>query len=403
MHVPSTRHRNTRNLRSTSREAFDCNTGFVKTDRILMQSTSAGLVLLSFGSRAASYRKLFEAERLIKEFNPEEPRDEIGRWVAGTAPSAVPTMTTAASVIPAIPSIGQSANVISNLGKIPSLSEMLGPVALEGLTALAATFATATAFLGAYFLPRPEGGAAGSGTLPDYPDIRYFYDEDAGSFGLRADDGQVLFQGKMGGDGLIRTDQDDVVGRNTGGSVIVDIDKIGSVLAAQVDNSATEVDAAAIAQETTDDAKLCPDPEPDRPGGKSPRSIAYQELVSTLVNPEHPIPPGFAVYYFNSATERWVALDDCDQQDGDPVEAKGYGFAKMLSNRIVEPFLRMRFLKQAGSQVDATGGLNIRWYVAEPETASYLRRLFATPKLSKIQVIDLPAPMLKIMFWWEQL
>jgi hypothetical protein len=54
------------------------------------------------------------------------------------------------------------------------------------------------------------------------------------------------------------------------------------------------------------------------------------------------------------------------------VEAKGYGFAKMLSNRIVEPFLRMRFLKQAGSQVDATGGLNIRWYVAEPETASYL-------------------------------
>lgn len=196
-----------------------------------MQSTSAGLVLLSFGSRAASYRKLFEAERLIKEFNPEEPRDEIGRWVAGTAPSAVPTMTTAASVIPAIPSIGQSANVFSNLGKIPSLSEMLGPVALEGLTALAATFATATAFLGAYFLPRPEGGAAGSGTLPDYPDIRYFHDEDAGSFGLRADDGQVLFQGKMGGDGLIRTDQDDVVGRNTGGSVIVDIDKIGSVLA----------------------------------------------------------------------------------------------------------------------------------------------------------------------------
>ncbi|HTJ65462.1 MAG TPA: hypothetical protein VL899_16795, partial [Alphaproteobacteria bacterium] len=83
----------------------------------------------------------------------------------------------------------------------------------------------------------PRGGAAGSGTLPDYPDIRYFYDEDAGSFGLRADDGQVLFQGKMGGDGLIRTDQDDVVGRNTGGSVIVDIDKIGSVLAAQVDNS----------------------------------------------------------------------------------------------------------------------------------------------------------------------
>jgi hypothetical protein len=158
LHVPSTRHRNTRNLRSTSREAFDCNTGFVKTDRILMQSTSAGLVLLSFGSRAASYRKLFEAERLIKEFNPEEPRDEIGRWVAGTAPSAVPTMTTAASVIPAIPSIGQSANVFSNLGKIPSLSEMLGPVALEGLTALAATFATATAFLGAYFLPRPEGG-----------------------------------------------------------------------------------------------------------------------------------------------------------------------------------------------------------------------------------------------------
>jgi len=121
------------------------------------------------------------------------------------------------------------------------------------------------------------------------------------------------------------------------------------------------------------------------------------------VNPEHPIPPGFAVYYFNPVTGRYVALDDCDQSNGDPVEAKGYGFAKMLKNPIVQQFLGPRFLSQANRQVDASDGRNIRWYAAEPETADYLRRLFSTPKLSKIQVINLPAPMLKIMSWWADL
>ncbi len=260
---------------------------------------------------------------------------------------------------------------------------------------------------GAYIIPLGRSAVA-SGTLPDHPGIDYHYDSDTGHFTLytndsNIDDRQTLFTGVAGADGLIRTQEGDVVGRRVDGSVIVDMDRLGSVLAAQVDDAADETGAIAIAQAqtTTEDPKLCPDPEPDVPGNKSARSVAYQEFVSSFVNPEHPIPLGFAVYYFNPETGRYVALDDCDQSNGEPVEAKGYGFARMLQNPIVQKFLGMRFLSQANRQVDASSGRPIRWYVAEPEAAAYIRTLFSRPKLSSIQVFNLPAPMLKIMVWWR--
>jgi hypothetical protein len=377
---------------------IDINTGLIKRDRVLLQDMDIGAFFVGFGRRDVLRNQITKAEQLVKQYNPDQSRDENGRW---TISAGVAAAISAANRL--APVSGAMIGAVGGqrvLPKIPSILGELSPALLEGLGDLAATFAAPVAFLGMYFFPFGRSAVA-SGTLPDHPDINYHYDSDTGHFSLYTDDHQVLFTGVAGGDGLIRTEQGDVVGRRVDGSVIVNTDELGRVLAAQTDDADSETAAVAIAQAQakTDDPKLCPDPEPDVPGNKSPRSIAYQQFINTFVNPEHPIPPGFSVYYFNPVGEKYVSLDDCDQDDGDPVEAKGYGFAKMLNNSIVEPFLAMRFLKQANNQVDATQGLNLRWYVAEPETASYLRKLFSTPKLSKIQIINLPAPMLKIMFW----
>jgi len=388
------------------REPLDRDTGLLKRDRLLLQNTQSAEIFLGLGSRFILYKQLVEVGQFIKQYNNNETRDQDGRWATngGTANAAL----SAAAVAPA-PATGPAGvgNLFGKFPNTPSLLQRLGATALEVLGDFAAAFAAPAAFLGAYIIPLGRSAVA-SGTLPDHPGIDYHYDSDTGHFTLytndsNIDDRQTLFTGVAGADGLIRTQEGDVVGRRVDGSVIVDMDRLGSVLAAQVDDAADETGAIAIAQAqtTTEDPKLCPDPEPDVPGNKSARSVAYQEFVSSFVNPEHPIPLGFAVYYFNPETGRYVALDDCDQSNGEPVEAKGYGFARMLQNPIVQKFLGMRFLSQANRQVDASSGRPIRWCVAEPEAAAYIRTLFSRPKLSSIQVFNLPAPMLKIMVWWR--
>jgi hypothetical protein len=289
---------------------------------------------------------------------------------------------------------GIKSAVANNIGRVGSIFGRLSATAITGLGEFVGTFAAgATAFLGAYIIPFGRSPVA-SGTLPGHPGLTYHYDGDMGHFSLYNSDKELLFTGTAGGDGLIRTTDGDVIGRRINGSVILD----SSIIPESEDetDSPAQSRAQTQAMATTAPPSLCPAPLPDRPGFKSVRSIAYQEYISTLINPEHPIPPGFAVYFTNPDTGKSVAFDDCYHDTGDPTDAKGPGIARMVQNEKMAGFLSLSYRKQAERQINAAPGHRIDWYADEPGAADFFRRIFSDPKFSNINVINMPITAIKL-------
>jgi hypothetical protein len=381
--------------------AIDLNTGFLKRDRLLLQNSASAAVFLGFGERKALYRLVAEAEQFAKQYDPNESRDENGRWIASVGAA----VSLAVDRVGPLSATSGLTGTFGNLSRAPSIFGEVGPAALEALGGLAVTFATgATAFLGAYFLPLGRRSAVDSGTLPGHPDITYHYDGDMGHFTLYNSDHELLFTGITNGDGVIRTQDGDAIGRRIDGTIVMDSTilpdeteaaPVSQIEAEGLNEAQTEAQAKAEAIAGTQ-PQLCPDPLPDRPGYKSPLSMAYQQYVNTLVNPEHPLSPGLAVYFFNAETGRSVAFDDCYATNGIPVDAKGYGLARMIQNTKMAGFLGASFTKQAARQVGAAAGRPIDWYVAEPGAANFFRTTFAKAGFSTIHVIDAPMPVVKL-------
>jgi hypothetical protein len=385
------------------RSIVDVNIGVIKRDRVLIQDTSTAQLYVGFGCRTALLKQLADDEAILKAgYDPAQTRDSDGRWSKNPG-SAKPAKNS--DVKPSVDNRLRTAVAPISMGE-PLLSRplgglfsaTLGRLSLAALERLALTFAAGiTVFLGAYFVSFKESPVL-YGTLPDHPDINYHYDDDTGRFSLSTDDDGVVFEGRAGADGLIRTDSGDIIGRRLGDTVVID----SSILPLEeVDGDAeSRTNTAAIAATSADkvDPNLCPDPEPDVGGYKSPRSMAYQQYINLLVNPVHPISPGLAVYYFNPVTGRYVSIDDCDQQSGDPAEAKGPGIARMIKNQKMQGFLTPRFRNQANRQLDATGGRPITWYADEPETTEYFRKIFSEPRYSRITVVNAPMPLGKYLF-----
>ena len=130
--------------------------------------------------------------------------------------------------------------------------------------------------------------------MPDHPDIRFKYDEDAGVFTIHRDggDGSTYgFSGRPDADGVFRDDQGRAYARRLAdGTIIIDLD--------------------ALPQPKTDTAnsdnqpKLCPDPVRDKRnlldenGNLDPtkvdRAAEYQAYISGIVNPRKSLPIGLA-------------------------------------------------------------------------------------------------------------
>jgi hypothetical protein len=89
--------------------------------------------------------------------------------------------------------------------------------------------------------------------------------------------------------------------------------------------------ASARALTETQEPKLCPEREPDTPQGASDRARAYEALIHNLVNPQNPLPQGFGVSLLNPFSGKNVFIDDCIQTSGVMVDAKGPGYADLLS------------------------------------------------------------------------
>lgn len=70
------------------------------------------------------------------------------------------------------------------------------------------------------------------------------------------------------------------------------------------------------------------------------------------------------------------------------VEAKGTGYARLLTLDPIEEELRGDWMDQATRQVEASGGRKIEWDFAEVEAADYAREIFEDKdNLSRIRVV----------------
>ena len=296
----------------------------------------------------APLRRLAMLTALAKDFDPNQPRDEQGRWTSEGGAGALVARTTISSS--------------SFLGRV-------GPTVLEGLITLAGRVAAVTAFFGIIFIPSNRS-LVRSGTLPERPDVDFEYNYDGDILTLWQGEGansQVIFRGRPDAEGLIRDESGHAVGRKLAdGSVIIDPDAVPDTIGSR---SATDDD---------NDPKLCPDPVKDRPGHKTERAIDYQAFISGLVNPHDPLPPGMAIKLLNPKTGNDVFFDDCRQSDGTMIEVKGPGYLDMMQQKTLMPWAGVvwEWLDQAKRQVQAAGPRKIEWYFAEKEVADYARKLF---------------------------
>ena len=244
---------------------------------------------------------------------------------------------------------------------------------------------------GTLFVPTPNSTST-SGPLPGGDRLTYDYNRDEGVLRLRDANGNIVAGGPRDRSGIFHdADTGVAIGRDIGGALVFD-----QAAMVQATDEAGVVPRAKADAETDEESepKLCPEATPEPNNRASERAKAYQMQISALVNPQRPLPYGLAVAFFDPKTGKWVRVDDCDEQDGALIEAKGPGFARNLRYERFRYSYTKRFRNQAATQVQAAGARLLRWYFAEPETAKFARDLFAGDRdLQKIQIFHVEALM----------
>jgi hypothetical protein len=145
-----------------------------------------------------------------------------------------------------------------------------------------------------------------------------------------------------------------------------------------------------------DEPKLCPAPGRDKPSGAKGR--AYEDFVKGFVNPPpYTTPTGIGFQLANPELGgKPVYYDDCQHATGMMVEAKGPGYAKLLTYKWGKESLTEQWLDQSARQLAAAGSRRVRWYFAEPEAAEFARKLFRNDRSGRgrgrIEIVVLPYP-----------
>ncbi len=320
-------------------------------------------------------RRLAIISALLKAgFDPAEDRDRNGEWTTGGALGAAAARTAQ--------SLRAEASLIETTSAAVRVA--LGRIAL-GLTGV-------TTFLGIIFIPTNRSLIT-EGTVPDHPDIKFKYDDDAGVFTIHRDgaDGSTYgFSGRPDADGVFRDGQGRAYARRLAdGTIIIDPDALPGP---KTDTSNGDTQP-----------KLCPDPGPDKrylldengnlDESKVDRAAKYQAYISSIVNPQDPLPIGLAVNLPNPLGGAPISFDECRQTDGTMIEAKGPGYLdKLLSPYGLWPNIEDEMVWQARRQYMAAGGRAVEWYFAEDVVAEYMRRVFDKEGLSSIIIKVAPPP-----------
>jgi hypothetical protein len=142
----------------------------------------------------------------------------------------------------------------------------------------------------------------------------------------------------------------------------------------------------------SDDPKLCPAPEADRPGARE-KDRDYEDYVKAIINPGKATPRGLA--YWFSKPDGAVAIDDCQHSTGDLFEIKGHGYAKHLAkDKYPGDGMIEKIIKQAKSQLQGGKGRQLTWIFAEKYAADYVRAGFKQldEGLDRITVLNWTEP-----------
>lgn len=352
---------------------------------------AAAIALLDGGMAASDLMKNVglsdDALNALEKFDPNQPRVPAGNGRAS----------------------GQWGSASSAEARVVALSAGRGflrgasPQIVTALTRFAARFSVPTAVLGALFIPTSNSGGVTEGTLPDAPDIAFESDGPAGLLTLSTEaDGQdATVEARNQGGVFVDVRSGQEIGRDLGGELFLELDAVMDVLqdAHEAQEDEGTKPKAAI---DDDEPRLCPAPQKDTPHGSKDAAIAYENDVHFRVNPLAPIPSEFAVRFVNPTTGLAYHFDDCfifggdmidgDMKQGDLVDAKGPGYAFLLTmNASTKQGITDYFRKTANAQLAVVSGTGrrIKWYMAEQSAADIARRLFRDEKLD-ISVSHMP-------------
>ena len=388
-------------------------------------------------------RRLAIAAALIRSgFDPDQPRDDGGRWTSGgggsaasnsdtgaeragasaslttglsapvaaagavavmdmaTASMATASVSTAAfgeaaatsagTLSSAGPALGEAATMGAGwslwsegaLSLLPRIAGLAGPIGIVG---------------GLVFAPANHSGEfESSGTLPDHPDISYFSSETRLQLYRTGPDGEhtLLYDNYPGADGYYRDADGHVIGKSLGfkEGFVLDPAAISTLSPPTMDARAREKDPAEVAGREAalagakavvraiDQTQVCPDPTFDVPHGASMRARLYQEQVTG-------VPWGVA---FDIGGTKF---DGCRYwSDGTMLEAKGEGYAWAMTpngwRRGYKGGPKMEAQMADQSAKAWVAGKRVEWHFAEKSVADYFK-VYAQ-RFGNVDVVDDP-------------
>lgn len=344
----------------------------------------------------------------FQKYDSNQPRvpagsgRESGQWTSGDSSDSTDALATHA--LPTGNGRGQASGTSTAAALAASTSDVALPrgslaeglfdraltsAFLDGLASLATSVGLGVV-LGAAFFPVSTRGTT-DGNVPGDPELRFSFDKDEGILrfirsSASGDETIAIARGATNGI-FYETKTGTPVARMVGQSLVFDAQSLDD----DEEDAKTQSGTISAVTSKAEKPQLCPDPGPDVPHGASARAIAYQAFISALNNPQRPLPPGMAVSLINPETKRRVTYDDCREDDGTMIEAKGYGFASLLQSSYLKTRLTYRWIGQATRQVLASGGREIEWYFAEESAREYAEEIFGKiDALKRIRVIYRP-------------
>jgi hypothetical protein len=312
---------------------------------------------------------------LMKDFDPNQPRDEQGRWTNDGRGSGF-SMREAYS----------AAGFLIRQKPVPPVL----PWALRVLSGPAA-------FFGTLLIPTNRSNVS-EGTIADSPSLAYHNDEGVLTLYHVDDDGRrtVIFNGRPDADQLYHDEEGNVIGRNVanGQGFVIDPEALPK-LAEKIDavkNPEYRAQLRAYVDAVLkSEPRLCPLPSRDRGENISVQAGMYQSRLCGL-------PPDWGVAY------RGIRFDGCDPATGTLLECKALGFEKKMSRfggfqkwyeGAQDPFDQMNDQQAAGRDRE------VLWHVAEKRFADMLEKYREDKGYSNVTVRHTPATKAEIEAWRE--
>lgn len=350
-----------------------------------LQSAAYRLEMAQLAMRyGASSRAVFKAlhldaryiEVVEKAYNPAEPRVSAGsgktsgEWTSdgaaavgaesardGTGGGGEHASSPLGSLaLPASSFLGElDAGQLAELGAYASRLVGLDPIG------------AAAAVFGLLFIPSSNNLSV-KGDVPGAPGLSYSWNRDE----------TLLRLSYVGVDGKttdLTAQLEDDVFHDQNGNVVARVLPGGTIV---VDKDAVLPDSA-----NDNEPKLCPMPGLDKPG-ETGRD--YEDYVKSIVNPVDTTPRHWGFQLINPTSGAIVYYDDCQHATGMMVEAKGPGYAELLTYDWGQRSIAANWLSQSAAQLAAAGTRAVRWYFAEPEAAAFAKELFRTSGRERIEI-----------------